>query len=95
MLKFHTKGKEVILKDNTVDLIENGFTETYNKIIFMDNLAVSEKVITFLCGPYIVTIKGKFDENVQKLTRYAFYGSVEDAELWVTAKIIEYWVKEK
>lgn len=48
MLKFHTKDKEVILKDNTVDLIEDGFTETYNKIIFTDNLAVSEKVITFL-----------------------------------------------
>lgn len=83
MLKFHTKDKEVILKDNTVDLIEDGFTETYNKIIFTDNLAVSERVITFLCGPYIVTIKGKFDENVQKLTRYAFYGSVENAEIKV------------
>ena len=83
MLKFHTKDKEVILKDNTVDLIEDGFTETYNKIIFTDNLSVSEKVITFLCGTHIVTIKGKFDENVQKLTRYAFYGSVEDAELKV------------
>lgn len=83
MLKFHTKDKEVILKDNTVDLIEDGFTETYNKIIFTDKLSVSEKVITFLCGPHIVTIKCKFDENVQKLTRYAFYGSVEDAELKV------------
>lgn len=83
MLKFHTKGKEVILKDNTVDLIKDGFTETYNKIIFTDNLAVSEKVITFLCGPYIVTIKGQFDENLKKLVCYAFYGSVDNAELKV------------
>lgn len=79
MLKFHTKDKEVILKDNTVDLIEDGFTETYNKIIFTDNLSVSEKVITFLCGPHIVTIKGKFYSTTNK---------------WVTAKIIEYWIKE-
>lgn len=88
MLKFHTKDKEVILKDNTVDLIENGFTETYNKIIFTDNLAVSEKVITFLCGPYIVTIKGKFDENLKKLVCYAFYGSVENAEIKIKSIII-------
>lgn len=83
MLKFHTKGKEVILKDNTVDLIKDGFTETYNKIIFTDNLAVSKNVITFICGPYIVTIKGKFDENFKKLVCYAFYGSVDNAELKV------------
>lgn len=79
MLKFHTKDKEVILKDNTVDLIKDGFTETYNKIIFTDNLAVSKNVITFICGPYIVTIKGKF------------YSTTDKRE---TAKIIEELIKE-
>lgn len=83
MLKFHTKNKSVVFNEKTVELIENNYTELFNKLFYTDNLSVSSEVITFICKPYTVTIKGKFDENIQKLTKYAFYGSVDETTLKV------------
>ena len=83
MLKFHTKTKSVSFTEKTVELVENKDTELFNKLLYTDNLSVSSKAITFICGPYIVTIKGNFQESMQKMVKYAFYGNVENAELKV------------
>lgn len=83
MLKFHTKTKSVTFTDKEVKLTEKNVTESFNKLLFTDNLSISEKTVTFICGAYFVVIKGEFDETIQKMLRYAFYGDVEDAELKV------------
>lgn len=83
MLKLHTKTKSVTFTDKNVSLTEKNDTEYFNKLLYTDNLSISEKTVTFTCGPYFVAIKGNFSENMQKMLKYAFYGDVEDAELKV------------